>query len=83
MFVKNITYVKINRRDIVHNFNLIAEFVHYKMHTPATPPKEGNGLPLKFQQPYSFISFMGTKTKMARSGCSCAERYFREGMWDC
>ena len=34
MFVKNITYVKINRHDVVHNFNLIAEFVRYKMQYP-------------------------------------------------
>ena len=42
VLVGNSTYIKINRRDIVQNLNMIVKRMHYKMHKPATPPKEGN-----------------------------------------
>ena len=41
-------YIKINRRDIVQNYSMIARRIHYKMYKLATPPQEGNGLPLQF-----------------------------------
>ena len=46
VFVKNSTYIKINRRDVVQNHSMIARRIHYKMLMPATPPQEGNGLAL-------------------------------------
>ena len=41
VFVKNISYIKINRRNVVQNLNVIAKRMHYKMHKLDTPSTGG------------------------------------------